>query len=402
MTEPPEIAESVPSKKEVRKKKRKELRKIRDTVKQLGSPEEIRKFRIFLDEDLRIENIEALIKFHNLLTKEKITVEELENALNRLRDRNITISSFASIIENADKLKAEYGRPYSELVEGYKHEEEKIQKMASLLKDMEAMQNDLEAKISDTKKLLDLQESLKQNGLSLDSILSYVNLRKQLSEFGFDQEVLRRLGEEVQRLGIDPKEAGVIIGRWLLQTKQINESIKDVTTALEESKRRLDRTRKEEDISAARLKSFDQKIIESQKKMESLELEYSKRKESLENEHKTRQQALVAKLEQEEAVARTASLENRSDLQKLIDENRTLKDQAEAIKREIDLVMSISIILEEPQALSAAQLDNLVSEFTSADYIAEKAESSPSLERLIEARRVLLSALRKWSLMISS
>ncbi len=395
-----------PSKKETRKKRRKELRKVRDAVKQLETPEEIRKFRIFLEKsDLSIENIQSLTKFQNFLNKEGISIEEMQETFSRLKKHDITISNLASLIEKAENLRVEYGKPYSELVEEYEHENEKIQKAASTLKEMESNQQDLQARISDLEDLSQVQESLRQDSVSLAEVLSYIDQRKQLSQFGFDKDVIRKVVEELQRLKIDPKEAGSIVASWVMQTKNISESIKQIGSELEESKKKIERSRKDEEISATRLKSLDQRILESQKKIESLEIEYSKRKESLENEYKSKQKELAGRLQEQEksAVAVTVATpeENQSNLQKLLDENRTLRKQAEAIKREIELIMSISILIRDPQALTAPQLDNLVTEFMNANDVAEKAEKSPSLERLTEARRVLLSALRKWSLVIS-
>jgi chromosome segregation ATPase len=395
-----------PSKKETRKKKRKELRKVRDAVKQLGTPEEIRRFRIFLEKtDLSIENIQSLTKFLNFLKKETISIDDLQDVFSRLKKHEVTIANLASFIEMAENLRTEYGKPYGELVEEYEQQNERIQNATLTLKEMESDQQDLEAKIFDLEDLIRLQETLRQHSVSLAEVMSYIDQRRQLSQFGFDEDVLRKVAEELRRLEIGPKEAGNTIASWVIQDKNFSNSINRVELELEESKKKLERSKREEEASIIRLKLLDQKTLESQKRIESLENDYSKRRESLENEYKAKQQELATRLEeQEKSVApKTATIfeDNQSYLGKLLSENRTLRKQAEAIKREIELVMSISILIRDPQALTAPQLDNLVTEFMNANDVSEKAEESPSLERLAEARRVLLSALRKWSLVIS-
>ncbi len=378
-----------PSKKEIRKKTRKELRKIRSAINQLGKPEDLKKIRILLSKgNLDVEAIQAWTTLKPLLDKENMPVKEFENALKVLEKHEITLSSFISLIEKAEMLRAKYGKPYTALIKDYESEVEKLAKASASLKETEDAKKGVEGRISQLRDLEVLQGVLAENGVPVDEITQYLEQHKRLGQFGFDVNTVKIIAEELKRLQIDPQEAGKTVGSWLTKNKTIGEALRKVEGELEES-------RKEEALTIARLKSLEQKAFEAQKKIDALESYYIRRSESLDSEYENIEHALVVRVGEERNRAEAELSDILRDRDRLRSENRVLKEEVEAIRKEVELVRSISILIRDPKAVSTSQLDTLVSEFMKAkEAMGREDAGSSSSERLIEARRILVSALR--------
>ncbi len=378
-----------PSKKEIRKKTRKELRKIRSAINQLGKPEDLKKIRILLSKgNLDVEAIQAWTTLKPLLDKENMPVKEFENALKVLEKHEITLSSFISLIEKAEMLRAKYGKPYTALIKDYESEVEKLAKASASLKETEDAKKGVEGRISQLRDLEVLQGVLAENGVPVDEITQYLEQHKRLGQFGFDVNTVKIIAEELKRLQIDPQEAGKTVGSWLTKNKTIGEALRKVEGELEES-------RKEEALTIARLKSLEQKALEAQKKIDALESYYIRRSESLDSEYENIEHALVVRVGEERNRAEAELSDILRDRDRLRSENRVLKEEVEAIRKEVELVRSISILIRDPKAVSTSQLDTLVSEFMKAkEAMGREDAGSSSSERLIEARRILVSALR--------
>ena len=383
------------NRKEIRRGTTTDLRRASGIIKRnkkppASKPEEFEKIRAFLVKNkLDLSTLRALARWKASLDKENISAKEFENVLTHLKTREITLPDFISLIKNAEALELEYGKPYSAIIDDYESKIEKIAKATASLKEMEDTGGDLKARISNLKALEALEKLLGQNDVRTEAVTEYVKQYKRLGQFGFDVNTVKIIAEELKRLQIDPKEAGKIVGNWLTKNRNISEALVTAENELEEAK-------KEEVFRIARIKSLDEKAEEAQKKIDSLESYYIRRSESLETEYETRAHVLDARVGEERSRAEAELLDILRDRDKLRSENRVLKDELEAIRNEIELAKSISTIIRDPKALSSSQLDRLVSEFVKAKDARgrDNKGSSFSSERLIEARRTLVSALR--------
>jgi hypothetical protein len=329
-----------------------------------------------------------------LLEAEKVSIKDLENALNFLKKQKVSPSDFISLVKEAKALESKYGKTYDAILEDYETKIEQVVKATKSLVEIDDLRKDLETRISNQKELEVLQDLLNKNGIVADQITEYIKQYLRLGEFGFDVETVRLIAEEVKRLQFDPKELRKLISSWLTRYRSVNE-------ALARFEAQVNETKEEEAITIARIKSLEQKAEEAQKKIESLENYYARRSESLEAEYKNRERVLDTRYIEERGRAEAELFEILRERDKMRSDNRILKDELEAIKKDIDLARSISTIIRDPSSLTFSQLDLLISEFTRAKEIREKestAGPSPSSERLIQARQLLVSALRDLSL----
>jgi hypothetical protein len=373
-----------------------DFRRIPSTIKRYpvkphsSKPQDLTKIANFLAKNnLNVSALKALTRLKALLLRENISVKEFENDLKLLKTYKITLLDIISLIKNTEALKAKYGKPYSAIVEDYESKLEKVARATTSLKEMEDEERDLEAKISNLRDLEALQSVLSQNGVSAEAITEYIEQYKRFVQFGLDVNTVKIIAEELKRLRLDPKEAGKIVGSWLTKNRNISEALLRAESELEAAK-------KEEALGIARIKSLDRKAEEAQKKIDSLESYYVRRSESLESEYETREHALHLRVGEERSRAEAELFDILRDRDKLRSENLTLKEEVEAIRKEVELARSISTIIRDPTALSSSQLDTLVTEFSKARETRRREEigSSSSSERLIEARRTLVSALR--------
>ncbi len=333
-------------------------------------------------------------KFKASFAKENISLKELKTALTVLKRRKTSLPDFISSVKEMQVLERDYGKPYGAIVEDYDSKIDLVAKATARLKDMEELEINLEAGISNLEELQALEKLLCENGVALETITEYVRQYKRLRQFGFEIGTVKLIAEELKRLRIDPREAGKIVGNWFTKYGNTSEALLRVEKELQEA-------RKEEALEIARIKSLDRKTEEAQKKIDSLENYYVRRSESLESEYNARERILDSRYVEERVRAEAELFDILRDRDKLRSENRVLKEEIETIKRDIDLARSLSMIIRDPKSLSSSQLDILVSEFTRAKEARTGQGSSNSSSsqfvvssnRLIEARRVLASAL---------
>jgi hypothetical protein len=333
-------------------------------------------------------------KKKNILDFGKGSVKETEDALAFLKRRKITLSDFVSQVKNAKALESKYGKSYEAILEDYETKMEQVAKATASLVELEDLKENVETRISRLKDLEALQSLLDENGVAPDGTSEYIRQYKRLGQFGFDVNTVRLIAEELKRLQLDPKEADKLIANWLTKYRSVNEALARAEAQVEEAKN-------EEALTIARIRSLEKKAEEAQKKIESLENYYTRRSESLEAEYKNRERVLDSRYIEERSRAEAELFEILRERDKMRTENRTLRDELEAIRRDIDLAKSLSTIIRDPNSLSSSQLDILISEFMKAKEVREKerivVSPSPSSERLLQARQMLVSALRDLS-----
>ena len=242
---------------------------------------------------------------------------------------------------------------------------------------------------------------LTSSHVGVEAVTQYIEQYRQISEIGFNINTIRKIAEEIRRQGLDPKEAGRIIGTWLTKSETIAE-------ALAELEQGLMRKKQEEALTISRIELLNVKVDEIQKKINALENYQITRSRALENDYEARERTLNARIAEERSRGEAEMLDILRERDKLRSENRLLKEEEQEMRSQIELAKSISTILRDPRALNTSQLEMLISEFSAAketrhnenqrqqqQQTQETNISAISQERLIEARRILIATLKE-------
>ncbi len=330
------------------------------------------------------QNKRSYLKLKALLDKESISIVEFGHALKLLRKFRLSLRDLLSFIRNSQMLKERYGKEYRELVADYEAEKLKLSNATSSLEEIQAQEGDLKAKISNLEGLQRLERALAQNNAPLEDLTEYIEEYRKFAQLGFDLGVVKLIAEELKLIQVSPKEAGRVVRSWMEKNRTISEAIFKEESLLEKLKQ-------EESVVLARIKALEQKTVDTQKKIDSLEGYFAKQNSSLQTEYENRERVLRLRATEERTRAEAELLGILKERDKLRGENRTIKEDLDASRSQLELSRAMSVLIRDPKALTMAQLDHLISELTRAKD--EKGIILP--ERVSDARRVLVSALQE-------
>ena len=157
----------------------------------------------------------------------------------------------------------------------------------------------------------------------------------------------------------------------------------------------LEELKKQEEGLKARVESLKTELSETQKKIDALHEHYISQNQALDREFKARQLTIHQRAD-EERTKSDAEIEfltkQRNSLQ---EEIRVLVSEKQALSKEVALGRSLSMILKNPDAMSAADINLLIEKFVEARDTRASGAKYLSNINTREARRSLISSIMK-------
>lgn len=238
------------------------------------------------------------------------------------------LSAVLSSVKKMRALEMKYGKSYDDIITDYESKKKEVEEATTNLRMVEKQKETLSLQIEHVKALRDIQTFLVKNQANAQELIEYISQQKGLVQLGFGPDSVRAVAEEMKRLKLDPRKLARMIGISMSNNRTIEQ-------ALTRSEERLAEANKEQTLALARVESLNRQADEAEKRIAALQEYYTTQRRALENEYEARRRVLDLRIQEARSSAETETLEILKQRDLAAAEVRTLKEEVDAIRKEI-------------------------------------------------------------------